>query len=46
VRPQGEKSPIGSVYSRHECPYAVDLGDVAGNEGEHVGHEGCCGTYS
>lgn len=44
ARPEGEKSPVSGVQRRHERPDAVDLGDVAGDEGENVGRDGRCGT--
>ena len=42
VAPKGEKGPVGGVERRHESPDAVDLGDVAGDEGEDVGGDGRC----
>jgi hypothetical protein len=44
VRPEGEKSPVGGVQCWHERPDAVNLGDVAGDEGGNVGSEGRCET--
>lgn len=44
ARPEGEESPVGGVQRRHERPDAVDLGDVAGDEGEYVGRDGRRGT--
>ena len=39
MRPQGEKSPVGGVDRWHERPDTVNLGDVAGDDGDNISRE-------